>query len=56
MVVMYILDATSQFISGARGEAVEGHGLLCVTVLIGAYLRSTGEPVAGVINQPFYNR
>lgn len=49
------IDATSEFILGARGEAGEGHGLSCVTVLVGAYQRSTGEPVVGVINQPFYN-
>ncbi|XP_045765794.1 inositol polyphosphate 1-phosphatase [Maniola jurtina] len=49
------IDATAEFISGVRGDAKPGHGLPCVTVLIGAYLRSTGEPVIGVINQPFYN-
>ncbi|XP_068631223.1 inositol polyphosphate 1-phosphatase [Battus philenor] len=49
------IDATAEFIAGVRGEAAEGCGLTCVTVLIGAYLKSSGEPVAGVINQPFYN-
>ncbi|XP_072939601.1 inositol polyphosphate 1-phosphatase [Epargyreus clarus] len=49
------IDATAEFIAGVRGEAAEGKGLPCVTVLIGAYLRSTGEPVVGVVNQPFYN-
>ncbi|XP_022119917.2 inositol polyphosphate 1-phosphatase [Pieris rapae] len=49
------IDGTAEFISGVRGEAKPGHGLQCVTVLIGAYKRSTGEPVVGVINQPFYN-
>lgn len=29
-------------------------GLQCVTVLIGVYLKSTGIPIMGVINQPFY--
>ncbi|KAL6433896.1 hypothetical protein ACFW04_005839 [Cataglyphis niger] len=29
-------------------------GLRCVTVLIGAYKKSTGVPVLGVVNQPFY--
>lgn len=28
-------------------------GLRCVTVLIGAYKKSTGVPVLGVVNQPF---
>ncbi|XP_026755389.2 inositol polyphosphate 1-phosphatase [Galleria mellonella] len=49
------IDATGEFISGVRGQANAGCGLPCVTVLIGAYLISTGEPVMGVINQPFYN-
>ncbi|CAD0197444.1 unnamed protein product [Chrysodeixis includens] len=48
------IDATAEFIAGVRGEADADHGLPCVTVLIGAYVRSTGEPVVGVINQPFY--
>ncbi|KPJ19471.1 Inositol polyphosphate 1-phosphatase [Papilio machaon] len=49
------IDATAEFIAGVRGEAEASRGLPCVTVLIGAYLRSSGEPVVGVINQPFYN-
>ncbi|XP_045494397.1 inositol polyphosphate 1-phosphatase [Colias croceus] len=49
------IDGTAEFISGVRGEAKPGHGLPCVTVLIGAYLKSTGQPVVGVINQPFYD-
>ncbi|XP_047528695.1 inositol polyphosphate 1-phosphatase [Vanessa atalanta] len=48
------IDATAEFIAGVRNEAKMGHGLPCVTVLIGAYLKSTGEPVIGIINQPFY--
>lgn len=49
------IDATFEFIAGVRGEAEPGKGLICVTVLIGAYLISTGEPIIGVINQPFAN-
>ncbi|XP_075971682.1 inositol polyphosphate 1-phosphatase [Anticarsia gemmatalis] len=49
------IDATAEFIAGVRGQADADRGLPCVTVLIGAYRRSTGEPVVGVINQPFYN-
>nr|XP_049694933.1 inositol polyphosphate 1-phosphatase [Helicoverpa armigera] len=49
------IDATAEFIAGVQGKADADHGLPCVTVLIGAYVRSTGEPVIGVINQPFYN-
>ncbi|XP_053603888.1 inositol polyphosphate 1-phosphatase [Plodia interpunctella] len=48
------IDATAEFIAGVRGEADADHGLPCVTVLIGAFRRSTGEPVIGVINQPFF--
>ncbi|XP_043252489.1 inositol polyphosphate 1-phosphatase [Colletes gigas] len=52
------IDSTADYING--GEKVNGatgihlSGLRCVTVLIGAYLKSTGMPVLGVINQPFY--
>lgn len=28
-------------------------GLPCVTVLVGVYDRISGQPVAGVVNQPF---
>ncbi|XP_013190223.2 inositol polyphosphate 1-phosphatase [Amyelois transitella] len=48
------IDATAEFISGIHGKADKDHGLPCVTVLIGAYKRSSGEPVIGVINQPFF--
>ncbi|XP_040014883.1 inositol polyphosphate 1-phosphatase [Xiphias gladius] len=51
------IDATSQYIEGREELLEEGHlspsGLHCALVLIGVYLRSTGEPVMGVINQPF---
>ncbi|KAF7659639.1 hypothetical protein LDENG_00295110 [Lucifuga dentata] len=51
------IDATSQYIEGHEEVLEEGHlfpsGLHCALVLIGAYRRSTGEPVMGVINQPF---
>ncbi|XP_028261156.1 inositol polyphosphate 1-phosphatase [Parambassis ranga] len=54
------IDATSQYIEGREEELVEGHlspsGLHCALVLIGVYLRSTGEPVMGVINQPFNHK
>lgn len=50
------LDATAEFIAGVRGEAEGERGLPCVTVLIGAYSRATGQPIMGVINQPFYNK
>ncbi|XP_022600590.1 inositol polyphosphate 1-phosphatase [Seriola dumerili] len=51
------IDATSQYIEGREEVLEKGHlspsGLHCALVLIGVYLRSTGEPVMGVINQPF---
>ncbi|XP_047437860.1 inositol polyphosphate 1-phosphatase [Mugil cephalus] len=54
------IDATSQYIEGREEALDEGHlspsGLHCALVLIGVYLRSTGEPVMGVINQPFNHR
>ncbi|XP_053981958.1 inositol polyphosphate 1-phosphatase [Hylaeus anthracinus] len=52
------IDSTADYING--GEKVDDvtgmhlSGLRCVTVLIGAYLKSTGIPVVGVVNQPFY--
>ncbi|CAF96542.1 unnamed protein product, partial [Tetraodon nigroviridis] len=54
------IDATSQYIEGREEVLEEGHlcpsGLHCALVLIGVYLRSSGEPVMGVINQPFYSK
>ncbi|MEQ2162239.1 hypothetical protein GOODEAATRI_017800 [Goodea atripinnis] len=54
------IDATSQYIKGGEEVLEEGRlfpsGLHCALVLIGVYLRSTGEPVMGVINQPFNNK
>ncbi|KAK6321203.1 hypothetical protein J4Q44_G00081790 [Coregonus suidteri] len=51
------IDATSQYIEGCEEVVEEGRlcpsGLQCALVLIGVYLRATGEPVMGVINQPF---
>ncbi|XP_033334491.2 inositol polyphosphate 1-phosphatase [Megalopta genalis] len=52
------IDSTADYIHG--GEKVDDvtgihlSGLRCVTVLIGAYFKSTGVPVLGVVNQPFY--
>ncbi|NP_001158760.1 Inositol polyphosphate 1-phosphatase [Salmo salar] len=54
------IDATSQYIEGREEAAAEGRlcpsGLQCALVLIGVYLRATGEPVMGVINQPFNHK
>ena len=51
------IDATSQYIKGGgEGYEEEGlptKGLPVVTVLLGAFLKSSGLPVLGVVNQPF---
>lgn len=51
------IDGTSQYIKGTEEDESEdgfcASGLPCALVLIGVYLRATGEPVMGVINQPF---
>ncbi len=44
---------------GGRGDGVNKGtmqltGLGCVTVLIGTFVRLSGDPVVGVINQPFW--
>ena len=52
------IDATSQYIKGGQGleeEGVPTKGLPVVTVLLGAFLKSSGQPVLGVVNQPFAN-
>ena len=55
------IDGTWQYIRGGE-EAVqveEGElptaGLGCVTVLIGLFQLSTGRPLLGVVNQPFWS-
>ncbi|KAJ8260175.1 hypothetical protein GJAV_G00177950 [Gymnothorax javanicus] len=54
------IDGTSQYIEGREEDASPGEpcpsGLPCALVLIGAYVRTSGEPVIGVINQPFFRR
>ncbi|KRT83983.1 hypothetical protein AMK59_882, partial [Oryctes borbonicus] len=51
------IDSTSEYINGIEKKETNGiylSGLRCVTVLVGVYDKSTGKPVLGVINQPFY--
>lgn len=58
------IDSTAEYIAGDGTDGSDGlptdpesmvkSGLHCVTVLIGAYDRSSGIPLMGVINQPFY--
>ena len=54
--LFFITDGTLEYIEGLEGVTEEGiylQGLQCVTVLIGVYDLSTGQPVVGVVNQPF---
>ncbi|XP_066581794.1 inositol polyphosphate 1-phosphatase isoform X2 [Prorops nasuta] len=52
------IDSTADYINGGETIDIESglhlNGLRCVTVLIGVYLKSTGDPILGVVNQPFY--
>lgn len=53
------LDNTGAYIAGRNGTLNEygifNDSLQCVTVIIGVFDRSTGEPIVGVINQPFFD-
>ena len=53
------IDGTSQYIKGGWDKVAQHYppsiGLRVVTVLIGAFNIKTGEPVMGVVNQPFIN-
>ncbi|XP_012283453.1 inositol polyphosphate 1-phosphatase isoform X2 [Orussus abietinus] len=52
------IDSTADYINAIEKvdeeTGIHLSGLRCVTVLIGVYLQSTGLPVLGVVNQPFY--
>jgi len=52
------IDSTAEYITGGQEKSpvngVFSSGLPCVTVLIGAFCRSSGQPVLGVVNQPFH--
>ncbi|XP_022080167.1 inositol polyphosphate 1-phosphatase-like [Acanthaster planci] len=51
------IDGTAQYIKGLSDElptdGIHEEGLQCAIILIGAFDRQSGEPVIGVINQPF---
>ncbi|XP_032939291.1 inositol polyphosphate 1-phosphatase isoform X2 [Catharus ustulatus] len=53
-------DSTNEFIAGredvAAVDGVAPGGLRSALVLVGAFERSTGVPVLGVINEPFFQR
>ncbi|XP_021922841.1 inositol polyphosphate 1-phosphatase isoform X3 [Zootermopsis nevadensis] len=52
------IDSTSEYISGEDLKLSVGDmyqsGLRCVTVLIGVFDRVTGQPILGIVNQPFH--
>lgn len=51
------IDATAEYIQGkdktTRYEHIKANGLDCVTILLGVYETEGGQPIMGVINQPF---
>ncbi|PAA62776.1 hypothetical protein BOX15_Mlig017501g1 [Macrostomum lignano] len=55
------IDGTAEYITGNRdpefkpGENISQNGLPNVTVLVGVYEKATGQPLIGVINQPFFH-
>lgn len=54
------IDATAQYIKGedvaSKFDNIVKSGLKCATVLIGAYEKSSGKPIIGIINQPFFQQ
>ncbi|PNF33696.1 Inositol polyphosphate 1-phosphatase [Cryptotermes secundus] len=54
------IDSTSEYISGEEAKLsandIYKSGLGCVTVLIGVFDRVSGQPILGVVNQPFYTQ
>lgn len=50
------IDSTAEYIRGGLNteQGFILSGLPCVTVLLGVFDRDTGNPLVGVINQPFY--
>lgn len=55
-----LLDATNEYVSGQEDcEPLSGvypHGLQAVTVLVGVFDVTSGLPVLGVVNQPFWEK
>uniref|UniRef100_A0A1I8IJQ6 G_PROTEIN_RECEP_F1_2 domain-containing protein n=1 Tax=Macrostomum lignano TaxID=282301 RepID=A0A1I8IJQ6_9PLAT len=57
----FFSDGTAEYITGNRdtefkpGENISQNGLPNVTVLVGVYEKATGQPLIGVINQPFFH-
>ncbi|XP_043939603.1 inositol polyphosphate 1-phosphatase [Protopterus annectens] len=54
------IDSTNQYIKGKTDvipiDGIYPYGLKSALVLIGVYDRNTGDPVIGIINEPFYQQ
>ncbi|XP_022911286.1 inositol polyphosphate 1-phosphatase [Onthophagus taurus] len=51
------IDSTAEYINGIEklsNSNIYTTGLKCVTVLIGIFNKKTGNPISGIINQPFF--
>lgn len=55
---IFFVDSTNEYINGNVEDINEfgfhSSGLHCVTINIGLFDKFSGQPVAGVINQPFF--
>ena len=52
-----LIDGTNQYVKGVISDPQNGihpNGIHCAVVLLGVYSLSSGEPLLGVMNQPFY--
>lgn len=53
---LFAIDGTNEYVQGTVSFPDNGiypYGIHCVTVLVGVFDRMSGEPLIGVINQPF---
>ncbi|KAK5650036.1 hypothetical protein RI129_001065 [Pyrocoelia pectoralis] len=53
------IDSTAEYINAKEviGDyGIFASGLQCVTVLIGVFDKSTGVPIMGIVNQPFFKQ
>eukprot|EP01103_Thecamoeba_quadrilineata_P019248 TRINITY_DN7704_c0_g1_i1.p1 TRINITY_DN7704_c0_g1~~TRINITY_DN7704_c0_g1_i1.p1 ORF type:complete len:391 (+),score=75.78 TRINITY_DN7704_c0_g1_i1:87-1259(+) len=54
------IDGTNEYVTGKfiteSDSGIYLQGLNVVTVLLGVYDKSTGDPIAGIVNQPFYKK
>lgn len=58
-ILVSFTDGTNEYVEGITGfhsdDGIYSHGLQCVTILVGVYDCTTGQPILGLINQPFHN-